>query len=114
MGYLAPAGLAACLPPEYVGKVRLERGFNRPSGLDALSRVELVVESSAAGTVWLNDVCLGEWAGGACRFAASESLRTHNRIRVDLVIDASGAMHQPNCEVRLEILNGTGSGSSSE
>jgi hypothetical protein len=55
------------------------------------------------GQLQLNDTPLGPLTPGENQFELTADLPWRNRIRLELVIDASTAIGQPNCDARLEI-----------
>lgn len=101
-----PEALAELLPAGFVGRVRLERVFHRPTGLGQLSRVLLHIESNVEGEVTVNRQSLGALSAGANRFDITRILAATNRIQLDVRIDARRAMRQPEWEARLEIFDG--------
>jgi hypothetical protein len=104
-----PADWGAVLGATFLGLVRYQRLFQKPTGLDSGERVWLVVEAPRSrGTVELNRKRLGE-AGG--RFDITECLEDHNRLEIIVehpAFDArdGGDTRSPGGligEVRLEI-----------
>ena len=98
--------LADFLPDGFVGQVRLERAFHRPSGLSERSRVRLSIAGNLSGTLGVNDHALGSIAPGANTFDLTPILEAHNRIQLDVLIDARGTTRQPKWDMRLEIFDG--------
>jgi hypothetical protein len=103
-----PADWGAALGRDFWGRVRFSRVFHRPTGLDASSKVWLVVEEVdwQAG-VDLNDRHLGDvlcsLAGASlhvsgvqrcpARFDITDSLQPENRLSIEVTcpgVDASG------------------------
>src|SRR6185312_14485114 len=71
-----PADWGAVFGATFLGRVRYQRTFQKPTGLDAGERVWLVVEGPRSrGSVELNRKRLGE-AGG--RFDITAYLEDHN------------------------------------
>jgi hypothetical protein len=104
--YTAPDGLTALLPPNFRGTVILERHFNRPTGLNERSRVDLVAEVSFGGHWELNGAPLGPLSSCQQRASANAYLRLSNRLGIALVIDGELPIDQPIVDVRLEIFDG--------
>jgi hypothetical protein len=101
--FAAPDGLAERLPPEYRGVVRLERGFQRPTGLDSASRVRLWIATNRRGQLVVNDQTLGDVEGGEHLFDLTSLLAARNRICLEMIIDDQCASPPPRCDARLEI-----------
>ena len=108
-----PADWAAVLGASFLGLVRYQRIFQKPTGLESGERVWLVVEApQSRGTVELNHMRLGD-AGG--RFDITEHLADHNRLTILVehpAVDEGGVADDDNAtrmvgglvdEVRLEI-----------
>jgi hypothetical protein len=75
-----PADWGAVLGASFLGLVRYQRNFQKPTGLESGERVWLVVEGPRSrGSVELNRRRLGE-AGG--RFDITELMEDHNRLEV--------------------------------
>jgi hypothetical protein len=108
-----PADWSAVLGTAFLGLVRYQRLFQKPTGLDSGERVWLVVDPPRSrGSVELNHQRLGE-AGG--RFDITEYLDDHNRLEIVVehpALDARGVARDDGDtrspggligEVRLEI-----------
>jgi hypothetical protein len=108
-----PADWGAVLGATFLGLVRYQRNFQKPTGLESGERVWLVVEGPRSrGTVDLNRKRLGD-AGG--RFDITELLEDHNRLEIVVehpVVDERGVARDDDDtaltggligEVRLEI-----------
>ena len=80
-----PADWSDTIGPDFYGRVRYVRTFNKPTGLDSGERVFLVVEAprSEACVMWkkelLGFVHAGEPPG---RFEITDRLEDHNRIEI--------------------------------
>jgi hypothetical protein len=103
--FRAPYGLAERLPDQYAGWVRLERNFQRPSGLSERSRVRLYLNTNLSGQLSVNGLLLGPVAEGEHRYDLQAILTPRNRIRIDVRIDAHDSMRQLTCDARLEIFD---------
>jgi len=91
-----PADWSATLGPDFRGRVRCDRTFQKPTGLEAGQRVWLVVEPPRSrGIVHLNGQLLGEVRDGgpAGRFDATQFLQSHNSLEIIVehpILDESG------------------------
>ena len=108
-----PADWRPVLGASFLGLVRYQRTFQKPTGLESGKRVWLVVEEPRArGRVDLNRKHLGE-AGG--RYDITEFLEEHNQLEIAVehpAVDVGGAARDDGDtslsggligEVRLEI-----------
>jgi hypothetical protein len=108
-----PADWGTVLGVSFLGLVRYQRFFQKPTGLDSGERVWLVVERPRSrGSVELNGKLLGE-AGS--RFDVTQYLEEHNRLEIVVehpMLDAGGAARDDSDtsstggligEVRMEI-----------
>jgi hypothetical protein len=83
-----PADWSGSLGADFLGRVRYQRNFQRPTGLDSGERVWLVVEPprSSACIVWKGDLVgfihPGDPAG---RFDITDQLEDHNQL--DIFVD---------------------------
>ena len=92
-----PADWGVTLGPNFHGCVRYRRYFHRPTGLENVDRVELVLEEvDAHGIVELNGVNLGEVAlgEGAGRFDVTDRLIGHNELCVHVESPRIGPDHR--------------------
>jgi hypothetical protein len=108
-----PADWGAALGREFCGIVRFSRVFHRPTGLEASSKVWLIVEDVHwRAQVTLNDRLLGAVIGSLAtasqpaselhrcpaRFDVTTLLEPHNRLSIDVTgpaRDSSGPTNQP-------------------
>jgi len=99
-----PCSAPAELGDNFRGRVRYERTFNRPTGLDASTRVLLVLESTdTAGDASLNNIPLGSFASGDdLRVDVSQHLERLNRLALE-VNAPPGSLSE---HIRLEITAG--------
>jgi hypothetical protein len=75
-----PADWGALLGASFLGRVRYQRIFQKPTGLDSGQRVWLVVDGPRSrGSVELNSKRLGEAVG---RFEITDLLKDHNRLEI--------------------------------
>lgn len=75
---------------DFCGTVRLQRTFNRPTGLEMKTRVYLVLHfGKHGGLLWLNDEPLGTIrpTAGDHRFLLGPGLLPHNRLEIELQLD---------------------------
>ena len=75
---------------DFCGTVRLQRTFNRPTGLEVETRIVLVLRfGKRAGLLWLNDKPLGtiEPTTVDHRFLLGLGLLPHNRLEIELQLD---------------------------
>jgi hypothetical protein len=80
-----PADWSASLGPEFLGRVRYVRTFQKPTGLETAERVWLVVEPPRSlGRVRLADVELGtvEFGGPSGRFEITSLLADRNTLEI--------------------------------
>ncbi|QDU93171.1 glycosyl hydrolase 2 galactose-binding domain-containing protein [Lignipirellula cremea] len=72
------------------GRVRYERSFNKPTGLSAGDRVDLVIQKvDAFATVWLNGQRLGEFGGDeAFRRNVVDLLALQNLLAIEIDLPA--------------------------
>ena len=80
-----PAEWSGILGADFLGRVRYERNFQKPTGLDRGERVWLVIEPPRSrGIVELNRKRLGEvfWGGTVGRFDITQLLDDHNRLEI--------------------------------
>ncbi|MCH5376405.1 MAG: hypothetical protein JJ992_20750 [Planctomycetes bacterium] len=114
-----PSDWGEVLGENFRGRVRYSRRFNRPSGMSAVRRVDLVIECvDAFGAVALNDDVLGTIPPGLHVFRSdlTARLKPHNRLTIDVelpeCLDFSAALARRGRdgrpggligEVRLEI-----------
>ena len=99
-----PDGLPRVLGDGGHGTVLLERNFHRPTGLVPTVDVQLVVQTVYKGYVLLNDQRHEMPKPGTWGHLIGDQLNAHNRLQIGLVIDEAGSMHQPRCEVWLDIV----------
>jgi hypothetical protein len=107
--FTAPDGLAELVPHGFRGRIRLQRGFQRPSGLTHASTLWLQVVTGRHGQIWLNETCLGSMTAGENRLVLPRPLAVRNQLRIELVIDVDSPIDQPICDVQLEIVETDGS-----
>jgi hypothetical protein len=113
-----PVDWSESLGPDFLGRVRYRRTFQKPTGLDRGERVWLVIEPPRShAEVELNRKRLGEvcWGGPPARYDITDQLEDHNRLAIIVThpaLDESGSADddsQSNLpggligEVRLEI-----------
>ncbi len=112
-----PCDWSDALGPDFRGKVRYRRRFNRPSGLDPHERVWLVIEGvDAFGSAALNGRALGDIRGYAlpASFDVTDLLGPGNELSLDVELPlvmplgvlrpgVEGRSGGPIGEVRLEI-----------
>ena len=113
-----PADWSAAFGADFLGRVRYDRVFQSPTGLESGERVFLVVEPPRSqGTVSLSGRQLGEVRQGGLplRFDITDQLQDHNRLEVVVEhpsLDDAEPPHDDNVtsspggligEVRLEI-----------
>ena len=82
-----PADWGEVLGPEFRGRVRYQRRFNRPSGMADVLRIDLVIECvDAFGEVRLNGLPLGVIPPGFREFRAeiASRLELYNLLDVDV------------------------------
>jgi beta-galactosidase/beta-glucuronidase len=103
---------------DFCGRVRYQRIFQKPTGLETGERVWLVIDPPRSyGVVTLNDEPLGEIRVGdpPARFDITDRLADHNRLEIVVthpVLDAAGRVNEDSSDrapggliglVRLEI-----------
>jgi hypothetical protein len=113
-----PADWSEVFGPDFLGRVRYLRVFQKPTGLDSGERVFLVVERpNSHGEIRLSGKRLGDVSreGAAGRFDITELLGDHNRLEIIVdhpALDARGSANDDGGtrlpgglvgEVRLEI-----------
>jgi len=113
-----PADWSEPLGADFLGRVRYQRVFQKPTGLESGERVWLVIEGPRSrGVVELNRKRLGDVSHGESfgRFDVSELLEDHNGLEIVVehpALDASGRTNHDSVavapgglvgEVRLEI-----------
>jgi hypothetical protein len=113
-----PADWSQSFGADFLGCVRYQRIFQKPTGLDRGERVWLVVEAPRShGVVELNRKRLGKvrWGGGPARFDITGELVDHNHLEIVVshpTLDEAGAANDDGTihlsgglvgEVRLEI-----------
>jgi hypothetical protein len=80
-----PADWSSCFGPDFLGRVRYHRIFQKPTGLDSGERVFLVVEPPRSrGAVSISNRLLGEVEQGGLpsRFDITACLADHNRLEI--------------------------------
>jgi hypothetical protein len=111
--FQAPDGLAEILATTPAGsahfRVRLSRVFRCPTGVDARTSVDLVIEPIVVpGILRLNSVPLGPLRPGPNRYAIAQHLQNANELQLDLEFDSAVIDWQtidgPRIDVRLEIV----------
>lgn len=82
-----PCDWGATLGEDFRGRVLYERGFNRPTGLEDVVRVELVIEQiDAFGRTVLNATLLGEITADdqLVRYNITQLLQSHNTLQIEV------------------------------
>jgi beta-mannosidase len=82
-----PGDWSPWLGHEFLGTVRLERPFGRPTGLTVEQQVWLSIECvDFSARIWLNDVELGTHQLGSppVRFPVHSLLQARNRLRIEV------------------------------
>ena len=85
-----PCDLAQMFEPGFQGTIRLVRGFNRPTGLNAAERVWLVLEDAfEAGKIVLNGLLVGQSAplSGSTKLEITDCLLPHNLLTIELIVE---------------------------
>jgi hypothetical protein len=83
----SPSDWGSLLGPDFRGRVRYTRQFNRPSGMEQVERIDLVIGAvDAFGCVVLNGQLLGEIPPGSGEFRTeiTSHLQLFNRLEVEV------------------------------
>jgi beta-galactosidase/beta-glucuronidase len=92
-----PAPWDSLFGPEFIGRLRLRRRFNLPTGLEAHERVWLVIEGmDLPGTASLNDEPLGSLPEGSSPTDFDVTLLLRPRNELVLEIDRRSASRPPS------------------